>query len=1615
MPLNPYIAGPPVSDPNAFFGREEVFRDVMHMLRNPHNNAIVLYGQRRIGKTSVLLQLKNRLAEQGEFTPIYFDLQDKAAKALSEVLYELAHQIASVTGQDMPNRSLFDDNGEFFRNVFLPAAATAKGTGGLVLLFDEFDVLEDQKVTIGNQAGQAFFPYLRTWMAEQQKVKFYIVIGRRPEELSTNAISAFKGVRASRISLLRKNDHESVIRQSEHQNSLFWTDAAIDRIWNWTQGHTYLTQLLCSVIWEYAYDIEPTVAPRIEPTDVDNAIEEALKQGQTSFLWIWGGLPPAERVVMAAMAETNDEIITKERLIEILNSSGVRLILRELELAPETLVEWGLLREVKDGYCFVVPLLRRWVAVHRPLTRVKDELDRIDKHAESLFQAAQSYFGQGLLADAELQLKRAIDSNPNHLKAMLLLGKVLFEGDRIAEAVKILQLAYDYDQSASKAELIKVLLILADRQFTDHEKLYNYERVLVIDPKQPIAREERRKIWMARGEASLKYENFDEAIDAFENADDKVKVEQARKSKRFYEFKKLVNTAEMHEKNKNWQAAIEIWKKLIQDHKDFKDQIDFQKRLEKAESQASLEQRYNDAIQELKQGNNEIAKGLLIGIIPQEPNYKEALRYLMIAIYGDEMDIANFKPYKNAIHRGIIDEKPKILDIPEEIIKRPGEIISQNNTIKKAEPLPFNIEINIKSILKKILKIIQDSSAFKIIQRLDTIWQRRISNENIIKSKELKTTQEEPINKNKIEKNTIDIVKTGESKLFLRIKPILIELQNLSKYIHSFLKKWIYLVKWNKIFKNRGNWAVSSLIWLPLLVWSIWFWQTSTIEMIAKFNFRIIIFLLMAWLLTTLIGHLGKLPKIKIQFNFQQPKLIIIELTKILLLPLIIIISSIIIAKDVTLMLGIVLVCIAVALWHAWKHAGIFALIIASVVSIGVAISIRSTMDLEARRFGQNPYLKSRNAMAQVFIKKTIASMDISSLMTLSNNLKEAMLKDNKNNIIEYALLLSDRDSLNDLRYDKRFAEIFDDNFLHKATQQLYSDEATVKIAMATFLRKLPMVPLPEAIFNTFDFTRNNDLKRLCLFILDGNVIHMDYSVKQKINLWVQQKQQPPELTDAFKAINLTLNKVIFQDTSVSPNVSLIPPGPSSSRNSPQDSSLSLQRWSDSLKVALSLKQDSTIFYITKQLVKNPDSLKLLSSKKWYRGIYDKNLFDYFVKRIKNIQDDNSVIVLLAGLQDEMVLQPIFNLFSTTKDQETKIRCLKIVEGFAASSNKNAKSIVISWLKKQLKDQNLKNNMDKVYNELLKTCQIFKIEPPLPIPMPSIQETADSLNKAIRNDSIAVALKILHRIAGDDSLKHLKSRFDDDFFSKAVYLLYNNSEEDSKIIAGFLNSLNDHRVINPIYNEFLSKSNIEKSGAKLRCLEILEGFTSANWTIQRDIKTWLGITYYFEPLTDVAATIKNLSKKFMATSVHNQGKIKQSIENINQKVLAQPVSKVTEIADAAIALADVDSLRLIKSNEFFKKEFYLKAFDLLNEEKWISQSVVLFLCQLQNENGELRKQIKNSWKDKISNIDGRLVTLIVLGVTKNYEDDDSKWLEKKLKEKLPEELVKSIDLIKSKI
>ncbi len=173
---NPYIAGKALRKDEDFFGREDIIRQVKMTLVNDQNNMIVLYGQRRIGKTSILNKLERALTNP-PFLVINFDLLDKARMPITELLFEIAAECAKKAGMKFDNKEAFLADPDVFHRDFLPTLYEKLGKDKkLVLLFDEFDVLDETEEKLSETAAaNALHKYIHQLNLTQFNIHFVFV------------------------------------------------------------------------------------------------------------------------------------------------------------------------------------------------------------------------------------------------------------------------------------------------------------------------------------------------------------------------------------------------------------------------------------------------------------------------------------------------------------------------------------------------------------------------------------------------------------------------------------------------------------------------------------------------------------------------------------------------------------------------------------------------------------------------------------------------------------------------------------------------------------------------------------------------------------------------------------------------------------------------------------------------------------------------------------------------------------------------------------------------------------------------------------------------------------------------------------------------------------------------------------------------------------------------------------------------------------------------------------------------------------------------------------------------------------------------------------------------
>src|SRR3990172_7650015 len=215
-PLNPYIAGSPVTDAKMFFGREDIFDWIQHSLAGQFaDHILVIHGQRRVGKTSVLKQLPHRLPDR--YIPVFFDLQGRTRTTLDRFLWWLAREIVRVLKQDrelilpLPEQEAFAQDLEYLESHFLPELRRLLPDHTLLLTFDEFDTLEE--VEARETLGQPLTETLRRLMG-REGLSFIFSIGssgRKLENMQASYTEFFKAALYKKISFLSEEQTHGLI------------------------------------------------------------------------------------------------------------------------------------------------------------------------------------------------------------------------------------------------------------------------------------------------------------------------------------------------------------------------------------------------------------------------------------------------------------------------------------------------------------------------------------------------------------------------------------------------------------------------------------------------------------------------------------------------------------------------------------------------------------------------------------------------------------------------------------------------------------------------------------------------------------------------------------------------------------------------------------------------------------------------------------------------------------------------------------------------------------------------------------------------------------------------------------------------------------------------------------------------------------------------------------------------------------------------------------------------------------------------------------------------------------------------------------------------------------
>ena len=378
---NPYVIGNPVTG-SLFVGREDILRQLEELwITGNQLQSVVIYGHRRMGKSSILVNIAN--ATGAEIKVVYIDLQllGAVSQGVAEVLMAISDEIATAFNIDPPEDDAFLKLPQRTFERYLKQVVANMPYRGLIIALDEFETIEE--LIQRGQIDPAFMGFLRGLVQmNPEKIAFAFAGLHTLEEMTADYFEPFfASVIPIRVSFLNSGATKTILANPvsnipptfsgvrEEQNPenneflLDYTGEALDLIYSLTNGQPYLVQLIgFQLVRNYNDAVFEQGRARdhtFTVEDIEAVVNQKFfQQGRYYFEGVWG---------QAAQGATGQQDIIRtlaphpQGLIRENLASATGLDTATLEAAIEILTRHDVITEENNNYRLIVELFRQWI------------------------------------------------------------------------------------------------------------------------------------------------------------------------------------------------------------------------------------------------------------------------------------------------------------------------------------------------------------------------------------------------------------------------------------------------------------------------------------------------------------------------------------------------------------------------------------------------------------------------------------------------------------------------------------------------------------------------------------------------------------------------------------------------------------------------------------------------------------------------------------------------------------------------------------------------------------------------------------------------------------------------------------------------------------------------------------------------------------------------------------------------------------------------------------------------------------------------------------------------------------------------------------------------------
>lgn len=287
-PYTPFAEGGPVDEPEMFVGRNELLgRLERSLLAGSASKSIVMFGQKRAGKSSLIEHLKRRLARSERVVSVSFSLQEiEPELSVPAFLYCILHRATEaleelrVDGRDVPDflppsiEEMESHPTLRFHKAMTPLVRDMRRRHVPL----EFVFLVDEFTDIFKEIGRERIPpqFMKAWKAIIEKKYFASVL------VGQDIMPAFKerfpnefGVTEDiRVTYLDDAAAAELIIKPIGEDR--FAGRAVRTILDLTAGSPYYTMMFCARLVDY---MNTTRAVKVTEADI-RAVEEQMLRGE---------------------------------------------------------------------------------------------------------------------------------------------------------------------------------------------------------------------------------------------------------------------------------------------------------------------------------------------------------------------------------------------------------------------------------------------------------------------------------------------------------------------------------------------------------------------------------------------------------------------------------------------------------------------------------------------------------------------------------------------------------------------------------------------------------------------------------------------------------------------------------------------------------------------------------------------------------------------------------------------------------------------------------------------------------------------------------------------------------------------------------------------------------------------------------------------------------------------------------------------------------------------------------------------------------------------------------------------------------------------------------------